>query len=209
VQKLNEGWDVLNLFDIVRCYEARDTGRAKIGTTTMSEAQLIGRGARYFPFVLPENNDRFHRKYDGDLDKELRVLEELHYHSINDSRYIAEIRQALIEQGMIDEKEVIREIKLKDQFKKTDFFKQGVIWLNDRQPKDYQQVKSFADLGVKKRNYVHVVATGHGGATVALLKEKKDLPVKEETRMDMKVKDIEGNIIQAAIARIHFLLLLH
>jgi len=53
VQKLNEGWDVLNLFDIVRCYEARDTGRAKIGATTMSEAQLIGRGARYFPFVLP------------------------------------------------------------------------------------------------------------------------------------------------------------
>ena len=24
VQKLNEGWDVLNLFDIVRCYETRD-----------------------------------------------------------------------------------------------------------------------------------------------------------------------------------------
>jgi len=31
VQKLNEGWDVLNLFDIVRCYEARDTGRQKVG----------------------------------------------------------------------------------------------------------------------------------------------------------------------------------
>ena len=62
VQKLNEGWDVLNLFDIVRCYEPRDTGRAKIGTTTMSEAQLIGRGARYFPFILPDNPDRFRRK---------------------------------------------------------------------------------------------------------------------------------------------------
>ena len=34
VQKLNEGWDVLNLFDIVRCYEARDTGRQTIGKTT-------------------------------------------------------------------------------------------------------------------------------------------------------------------------------
>lgn len=89
VQKLNEGWDVLNLFDIVRCYEARDTGRKKIGTTTLSEAQLVGRGARYFPFVLPERNDRFRRKFDGDLEHELRVLEELHYHSINDSRYIA------------------------------------------------------------------------------------------------------------------------
>ena len=49
VQKLNEGWDVLNLFDIVRCYEIRDSGQNKIGTTTLSEAQLIGRGARYFP----------------------------------------------------------------------------------------------------------------------------------------------------------------
>ncbi|MDE0316888.1 MAG: DEAD/DEAH box helicase family protein, partial [Candidatus Poribacteria bacterium] len=41
VQKLNEGWDVLNLFDIVRCYEARDSGKNKIGKTTISEAQLI------------------------------------------------------------------------------------------------------------------------------------------------------------------------
>ena len=90
VQKLNEGWDMLNLFDIVRCYEARDTGRAKIGSTTISEAQLIGRGARYFPFILPENDDRFRRKFDKDLENELRVLEELHYHSINDSRYISE-----------------------------------------------------------------------------------------------------------------------
>ena len=40
----------LNLFDIVRCYETRDSGKGKIGTTTTSEAQLIGRGARYFPF---------------------------------------------------------------------------------------------------------------------------------------------------------------
>ena len=55
VQKLNEGWDVRNLFDIVRCYEARDSGKNRIGKTTISEAQLIGRGARYFPFVLPDH----------------------------------------------------------------------------------------------------------------------------------------------------------
>lgn len=201
VQKLNEGWDVLNLFDIVRCYEARDTGRAKIGTTTMSEAQLIGRGARYFPFILPENNDRFRRKYDGDLEHELRVLEELHYHSINDSRYIAEIRQALIAQGMMDEREVTRELKLKESFKKTQFYKYGVVWLNDRRPKDYQRVQSFSDLGVKRRNYVHVIATGHGGATVALENGKKDAVVKEETRQDMKVRVIERNIVQSAVAR--------
>ena len=201
VQKLNEGWDVLNLFDIVRCYEARDTGRAKIGATTLSEAQLIGRGARYFPFVLPEHPDRFRRKFDGNLDHELRVLEELHYHSINDSRYIAEIRQALIEQGMMDEREVTRPLKLKESFKKTDFYKYGIVWLNDRRPKEYQRVHSFADLGVKRRNYVHTIATGHGGAAAALGDGKHGAVVKEETRRDVKVRDIERNIVQSAIAR--------
>jgi len=201
VQKLNEGWDVLNLFDIVRCYEARDTGRAKIGTTTLSEAQLIGRGARYFPFVLPQSDDRFRRKFDGDLEHELRVLEELHYHSINDSRYIAEIRQALIEQGMMDEREVTRELKLKEPFKKTYFYKYGIVWLNDRQPKNYECVRSFVDLGVKKKNYVHFIATGHGGATVALGNGKKNNVMKDESRQDVKVRDIDRNIVQAAIAR--------
>lgn len=201
VQKLNEGWDVLNLFDIVRCYEARDTGRAKIGSTTVSEAQLIGRGARYFPFALPGGNDWFRRKFDGDLHHELRVLEELHYHSINDSRYIAEIRHALVVQGMMDEREVTRELKLKESFKNTQFYKYGVVWLNDRCAKDYQRIRSFADLGVTKRNYVHFVATGHGGTTVALQNGEQSVVVRDETRRDLRVGDIELNIIQSAIAR--------
>lgn len=201
VRKLNEGWDVLNLFDIVRCYESRDTGRRKIGTTTVSEAQLIGRGARYFPFSLPSNNDRFRRKLDGDLSHELRIIEELHYHSINDSRYITEIRAALIEQGMMDDREVTRELKLKEPFKKTELYKFGLVWLNDRRPKDYRSVESFADLGLKKRNHIHVIATGHGGATVALERKKKAKVLSDETRVDLKVKAIARNIVQATIAR--------
>jgi len=201
VQKLNEGWDVLNLFDIVRCYETRDSGKGKIGTTTLSEAQLIGRGARYFPFVLPGSDDRFRRKFDGDLGHELRVLEELHYHSINDSRYISEIRQALIEQGMMDEREVTRELKLKESFKETPFYKYGIVWLNDRQRKDYQRIYSFADLGVKKRNYIHCIATGQGGTTAALKNAEKELMWKDEACQDVKVRDIERNIVQSAIAR--------
>jgi len=216
VQKLNEGWDVLNLFDIVRCYETRDSGKGKIGAITLSEAQLIGRGARYFPFTVQTSEvlktsevsgrpfdyaqDRFRRKFDGNLTHELRVLEELHYHSINDHRYIAEIRQALVEQGMMDEREVKRALKLKESFKQTDFYKYGVIWLNDRRPKDYSKVQSFADLGVKRRNYVHVIATGHGGAAAVLTDEKKTV-ARDETRRDLKVRDIERNIVQAAIDR--------
>lgn len=201
VQKLNEGWDVLNLFDIVRCYETRDSGQGKIGATTMSEAQLIGRGARYFPFTLPASDDRYRRKFDGDLGNEMRVLEELHYHSINEPRYIAEIRQALVQQGMMDEKEVTRQLKLKDSFKKTQFYKYGVVWFNDRRPRNYQRVRSFAGLGVTKRNIVYKVATGHGGVTEALGDQKNLLVIREETRLDVMVKDIGRTIIQSAIAR--------
>ncbi len=200
VKMLNEGWDVLNLFDIVRCYETRDTGRKKIGTTTMSEAQLIGRGARYFPFVQLTNNKRFRRKFDDNLTHELRVLEELHYHSVNDSRYISEIRQALIEQGMLDEREVIRQLKLKETFKQTDFYKSGIIWLNKRLPKSHRGIESFADLGVKKRNYTHVIATGQGGVTAAFENQNSRV-VREEAHRDIKVSEITSNIIQTAVDR--------
>ena len=67
VQKLNEGWDVLNLFDIVRCYTTRDAKAGKPGKTTIAEAQLIGRGARYFPFVTDVQEERYQRKFDKNL----------------------------------------------------------------------------------------------------------------------------------------------
>ena len=204
VQKLNEGWDVLNLFDIVRCYEARDSGKNKIGKTTISEAQLIGRGARYFPFVLPDHTDRFRRKFDEDLDHELRVLEELHYHSIHDSRYISEIRTALIDEGMMDERLETRQLKLKADFKDTDLYKHGVVWLNKQVPKDYQHVQSFTDLAkldVKQKNYEHAIYTGAGGVTTVM--ENAAVPVAQgnQNSRDIKVVDIEQNIVRSALAR--------
>ena len=212
VQKLNEGWDVLNLFDIVRCYESRDTRFNRPGRTTISEAQLIGRGARYFPFTLPENGDesyqreddeKFRRKFDNDLNHEIRVLEELHYHSVNDSRYISEIHTALRDEGIIDDSVETREIKLKDTFKKTDLYKSGVVWLNKREERDYQNVKSFADLAdltVKRKNHVHTIHAGSGGTTAVMENEEAEGIQYTDSR-DVRVVDIEQNIVQSAIAR--------
>ncbi len=212
VQKLNEGWDVLNLFDIVRCYETRDTRFSKPGKTTISEAQLIGRGARYFPFILPEdgnaadlseNAGKFRRKFDNDLNHELRVLEELHYHSLNDSRYISEIRTALRDEGIIDETVVTRELKLKDTFKETDLYKYGVVWLNEREERDYQNVKSFADLAglsVSQINHMHTIRSGSGGAT-AVMEDEETEGIQDAGSQEIKIVDIEQNIVQSAIAR--------
>lgn len=131
VKKLDEGWDVLNLFDIVRLYETRQSGGKKISQVTISEAQLIGRGARYCPFQLNDEQEKFKRKYDSDLTNELRICETLLYHCQNDSRYIGELNAALRELGLEMDKESCT-YELKESFKQTDFYKSGVIWLNKR-----------------------------------------------------------------------------
>ena len=201
VQKLNEGWDVLNLFDIVRCYSTRDSRSGKPGKTTIAEAQLIGRGARYFPFVLPENDDRFRRKLDGNPESELRVLEELHYHSINDSRYVSELRTALVDEGMMDEQEIFKELTLKNSFKKTAFYQHGLIYLNNRIKNRYEHVRSFSDMRISSKNYPHSLATGRA-VSEAILNDAGDVKaIKEADRKDVAVRDIPIHIIRNAIAR--------
>lgn len=99
VDMLKEGWDVLNLFDIVRLYEIKNEHSKIAHDTTLSEAQLIGRGARYFPFSY-QTFPRSLRKFDDQPDHELRVLEQLHYHTSRDVKYISDIQHALDDTGI-------------------------------------------------------------------------------------------------------------
>lgn len=133
VDMLNEGWDVLNLFDIVRLYDTRDAKDNKPGKTTIREAQLIGRGARYYPFVTDDPEKKYVRKFDNNENEELRLLEQLHYHSANNPKYVQEIRQALISSGIMEENYVERTLKLKESFKRTRAYQEGVIFTNERE----------------------------------------------------------------------------
>ena len=207
VQKLNEGWDVLNLFDIVRMYEGQNTGGRNqgVGNTTISEAQLIGRGARYFPFKISEDQDKYKRKYDKALDNELRVLEELHYHSHYESRYIAEIRKALIEEGMIDDNEIEVDLLLKETFKKSEFYKTGLVYSNKKVRTSFDKVKSITDLGVKSKNIVYPVLTGSGRQTQVFT--DKEVPAENvvgKSSKDINLKEIENHIIKNALAKSEF-----
>ena len=100
VKRLDEGWDVLNLFDIVRLYETKESKSGKPASSTVSEAQLIGRGARYCPFQVSSEQPKYVRKYDEELEHPLRICEELYYHCQNSSQYLAELKTALREVGL-------------------------------------------------------------------------------------------------------------
>ncbi|MFT2787678.1 DEAD/DEAH box helicase family protein, partial [Helicobacter pylori] len=105
VDKLNEGWDVLNLFDIVRL-----KNKASQKDTT-KDAQLIGRGARYYPFryndLKPSQIEFYQRKFD--LFNPLSTLERLDYHAIYDSEFIAKLKKELQDSGLgfVNEKQTI------------------------------------------------------------------------------------------------------
>lgn len=162
VKKLDEGWDVLNLFDIVRLYETRQSSGKKISPVTIAEAQLIGRGARYCPFQINDEQPKFQRKYDDDVDNEMRVCETLYYHCQNDHRYVTELRNALREIGLDTDKIVQREYILKDEFKNTDLYRQGLIFLNDREVKDRKDVHGLTPT-VRDGIYRFQAATGASG----------------------------------------------
>ncbi|WP_259456680.1 DEAD/DEAH box helicase family protein [Helicobacter pylori] len=105
VDKLNEGWDVLNLFDIVRL-----KNKASQKDTT-KDAQLIGRGARYYPFSYndfkPGRIEFYQRKFD--LSNPLSALERLDYHAVYDSEFIAQLNKGLQDLGLgfVNEKQTI------------------------------------------------------------------------------------------------------
>ena len=120
VNMLSEGWDVLNLFDIVRLYDSRDgkynkQGKYVPGTTTVSEAQLIGRGARYYPFEYSSIDDKYKRKFDDNESEPLRAIEQMHYHCKDNPRYISEIRSSLMEIGIIEDLPEIK-LRMKEDF---------------------------------------------------------------------------------------------
>lgn len=162
VKKLDEGWDVLNLFDIVRMYETRQSGGKKISPATVSEAQLIGRGARYCPFKLDDEQEMYKRKYDSDLDNPLRICEELHYHCQNDSRYIGELNNALREIGVEIENQRTRNYVLKDSFKSDFLYKEGLVFVNDRIEKSRKDIDGLLP-SVREHIYSVKLATGSSG----------------------------------------------
>lgn len=167
VKKLDEGWDVLNLFDIVRLYETRQSSGKRISQKTISEAQLIGRGARYCPFQVDDEQPRYQRKYDNDIDNELRICEELYYHCQNDHRYIAELHQALREIGIDPNKVVTQKYVLKEEFKQDSLYKEGIIFINDRTVQSRANVEGLLP-SVRTKRHVLTLATGSFGEDVVM-----------------------------------------
>ncbi|ENW2583824.1 DEAD/DEAH box helicase family protein, partial [Neisseria gonorrhoeae] len=108
-----------------------------VAAATVSEKQLIGRGVRYFPFAF-EGKQPNKRKFDNDMQHELRILEELFYYTHDEqSRYITELKNELRKDGYLPEKDddkVLATFKLKSEFADNKDFRELLIWANKKIP---------------------------------------------------------------------------
>ncbi len=207
VKKLNEGWDVLNLYDIVLMYDKK-AGKSGIKKTTTQEAQLIGRGARYNPFEDPSleegSQNRFKRKYDDDLDNPLRILEEMYYHSPHNLEYVQNLKKELERTGIKsseDEKEELN-LKVKDSFKETDFWDTGNIYKNKQVIKKEKDINDLREVGVN-RTYSIQLRTGYSSDNEIFSYEGSAENQERQTKKFV-VTDFGKNLIRTALQRLDF-----
>ena len=204
VNRLTEGWDVLNLFDIVRLYEGQNSGGSthKTPEATIQEKQLIGRGVRYFPFAYGEKMAN-KRKFDDDLENELRMLEELFYYTYDeDSRYISHLKAELKKDGYITDDREVKTFALKEAFQQCDLFKDTKIWSNKQVQNPYRQKKTLD--AVARDFFVAYKIKGLEVTEQAIDFDKQEdlqrLSVSEHRQViEKQFKDIEKHIVQKAI----------
>lgn len=201
VAKLSEGWDVLNLYDIVRISEqAKSTSSA-----AMSEAQLIGRGARYNPFIY-KNQISYTRRFDDlkydDTVEDLKLLESLHYHTINDKDYINNLVKALdkIKLTVEDDSDfVIFETDVKSSFIKSDIYKTGKLYYNeveDVPEEEYNSLSSFGINNLYETNMLNVISEAEYTEASEKGQDKK-IPV-------LRNHEANKRILKKALARNSF-----
>lgn len=200
VDMLNEGWDVLNLYDIVRLYNTRDAANNRPGKTTMQEAQLIGRGARYMPFIDPNNPalDADKRKYDGDATNPLRVIEKLHYHSTYNPRYIQELHTALVETGIIPDTKTQLKLVLKQEFKESRLYKKGLVFLNSRIPLPLAENDGTIGKNILQKTFTVSMHTGQM-RTNQVFSDNTETTIISTKTLPIKFKDIDYHVARSAM----------
>jgi type III restriction enzyme len=192
VNRLTEGWDVLNLYDIVRLYQGTNSGGSnkKTPEATVKEKQLIGRGVRYCPFTY-KDEIRNKRKFDNNVKNEMRVLEELYYYTYDEeSRYISHLKNELRKDGYINDGKVVKKFALKKEFIKSKFYKETKILYNERIENPNRKKRTLDEL--KKNLVVNYLIRG-----IEISEQEIDFnDEKDIQKLNFREKGLETKIIE-------------
>lgn len=152
VNALNEGWDVLSLYDIIH-FDISATKKV-----SLQDIQLIGRGARLCPYKLPKNyhqkddffgdnryygTDPFKRKFDQNPDDDGRILETFYYHFVKTGTFLENLQKDLLGEGIINEGVEKKTIYLKPTFIQSQTYQKGFVFINHQ---EYRSKNTQSDI---------------------------------------------------------------
>ena len=199
VAKLTEGWDVLNLYDIVRISNLGNKTDKRDAKSTNSEAQLIGRGARYNPFSLNQEIS-YQRRFDESDETASLLLETLHYHTLNEPQYIKNLMASLDKMNLAtgtDEKNPPIEIKLKPSFKKTQIYKTGKLYYNETEEIPDEHYVNLGSYGIDISKIANVPYFKSTYETAYLAAEEVESKISQ-------LRDIDIRYFKKAVNRSNF-----
>ena len=209
VNALNEGWDVLCLYDIIHFDISEDK------KVSLQDIQLIGRGARYCPFSLKDNGlykegaeDLFgnsyenidkadKRKFDNARKDEMRVLETFFYHFVKTGMFLERLKDELVEGGILDEGVQKIKITLKDNFIESETYKKGFVFVNKTEDRPKLTVDELDEIFSIPLNVSNYRLFGEGLSD----KEENALEARKRTVEINLAKDFESHILKKALIR--------
>ncbi|MGL5376736.1 MAG: DEAD/DEAH box helicase family protein [Cetobacterium sp.] len=204
VDRLTEGWDVLNLYEIVRMKESQNSGggnKNKASSATIEEKQLIGRGVRYYPFNYLDK-EKNKRKFDNDVENELRMLEELFYYTYDEeSRYITDLKNELKKEGYISEngEKIQKRFYLKNSFKETKFYTDFRIMGNKKRKKEVNRRITLKELKDVK---IEIKLNSTLKEEDKIFDNERYLAMESDIcQLEISVKDIPKHIFNKALNR--------
>ena len=187
---LNEGWDVKNLYDIVRLYSTNETKEVT------QEAQLIGRGARYYPFEIDNTHEyaKYQRKFDGQAKHPLKICEELYYHSPQNRDYIKDLKKEFEKEGRsIDDPIHEINLKLKPTFTETNFYKTKSIYTNKQVEVKKEKISGIKDyFETTPEFYVKVHSND---VRIEKITENEDSIENENQSVFYLIKDFDKRVV--------------
>ena len=157
VNALNEGWDVLSLYDIIH-FDIAENKKVSV-----ADIQFIGRGSRYCPFEVKQakggllgtfETDRYKRKFDKAID-DRKILDYFYYHFVETGNFREKLEVELNGKGIMSEEKQHEIIELKEGFKNSQTYKKGFVLQNDVRDKtkitEHEEAHRFNEpIDIKK-----------------------------------------------------------
>ena len=122
----------------------------------------------------------------------------MYFHSKNDSRYISELKNALIETGLQAPNPIVLEYRLKDEFKDSDFYKKSYVFSNKRLLKERDEVHSL-EPSMRTKTYYYTALSGKGNILNLIGDDTANTSSIKTNLKSIKLKDINYNILLGAI----------